>query len=79
MQHYAVCYTHLTGGWNTDCTRPIVVQVCQLVTECLHDVWLPTDVVVDNDVVTRRDGSLTDVLTHQEKVVPGISFVHYKF
>ena len=64
---------YLTGGGHAHCAGPVVVEMCHLVRESLDDVHLPVAVVMDHDVVSGRDGSLTHVLTHQEEVIPGIN------
>ena len=62
--------TYLARSGHTHCARPVVVEMGHLVGESLDDVNLPVAVIMDHDVVRRRDGSLTHVLTHQEEVIP---------
>ena len=62
--------TYLARSGHTHCAGPVVVEMGHLVGESLDDVNLPVAVIMDDDVVRRRDGSLTHVLTHQEEVIP---------
>ena len=60
----------LTRGWNTYCSRPIVVQVGHLVRQSLQFVNVPSSMVVNNYVMSGIHRPLSDMLTNQKKIYP---------
>ena len=60
----------LTGGGHSYGSRPIVVQVAQLVGKPLYVIGLQSGSVVDHVVASGRNCSLADGLGNDEEVVP---------
>lgn len=61
---------YLTGGWNPDCSRPVVIQMSHLIGQPLEMISLHPNAVMDTDVMSRRDCALSDMLRHNEEVKP---------
>ena len=59
-------------SWYTDGSRPIIVQVCQLVGQDLNPIWRPTRFVQDDVVRCGVDGTLTNRLADEVEVIPEI-------
>ena len=59
-------------SWYTDGSRPIVVQVGQLVGQDLNPIWRPTRFVQDDVVRCGVDGTLTNRLADEVEVIPEI-------
>ena len=60
----------LAWSWDTNCPRPIVIQMAQLVGEALEVVRLQARAVMNDVTVGWRDSALSDRLADQEEVVP---------
>lgn len=58
----------LTGGWNPDCSRPVVIQMSHLIGQPLEMISLHPNAVMDTDVMSRGDCALSDMLRHNEEV-----------
>ena len=59
-------------SWYTDGSRPIVVQVGQLVGQDLNPIWRPTRFVQDDVVRCGVDGTLTNRLADEVEIIPEI-------
>ena len=61
--------TYLAWRWNTNVSRPIVVQVNQLVGKTLHTIRRHFVGIKNSDVMSRGDRSLVHVLSDKEEVI----------
>jgi len=66
----AISRAYLARSRHSDCTGPVIVHVRHPVWYLLYVVDLQGWPVFDDDVVCRRHGALSHVLTYQEEVLP---------
>ena len=64
--------SYLTRSWYPNCAWPVVIEMCQFVGEFLEVVRLQSRTVMDHNIVSGCDCSLTDMLRHQEEIKPEI-------